>query len=125
LQLYRRNEYIECMMRFLYHNVLQWIGFSMRDWDPFRPFDSVLCGAFHHICGSTVQLPLLWDFLGILGSGSPGCSLVKDSGSFSDFLNSSVCNTHIFPLYQAASFTIAVSKAERVVRAYHLCRSST
>jgi hypothetical protein len=41
---------------------------------------------------------------------------VKDSGSFSDFLNSSVCNTHIFPLYQAASFTTSVSKGERVIR---------
>jgi hypothetical protein len=103
-------------MRFLYHNVLQWIGFSTRDQDSFRPSDSVLRGAFDHICGSTVQLPLLWDFLGILDSGSPGCSLVKDSGSFSDFLNSSVCNTHIFPLYQAGSFTISVSKGERVIR---------
>ncbi len=65
---------------------------------------------------STVKLPLLWDFLGILGWGSPGCSLVKDSGSFSDFLNSSVCNTHIFPRYQGASFTTSVSKGETVIR---------
>jgi hypothetical protein len=103
-------------MRFLYHNVLQWIGFSTRDRDPFRPSDSVLLGAFDDNSGCSVQLPLLWDFLGILGSGSPGCALVKDSGSFSDFLNSSVCNTYIFPLYQAASFTISVSKGERVIR---------
>ncbi len=103
-------------MIFLYHNVLQWIGLSKRDRDPFRPSDSVLHGAFDNIHGSTVQLPLLWDFLGILGSGSQGCSLVNDSGSFSDFLNSSVCNTHIFLLCQAASFTISVSKAERVIR---------
>ncbi len=101
-------------MRFLYHNVLQRIGFSTRDRDPFRPSDSVLHDAFDHICGSTVQL--LWDFLGILGLGFPGCSLVKDSGSFSDFLNYSVCNTHIFPLYQAASFTTSVSKGEGVIR---------
>jgi len=86
----------------------------MRDRDPFRPSDSVLSSAFDHICGSTMQF--LWDFLGILCSGSPDCSPVKDSGSFSDFLNSSVCNTHIFPLCQAASFTISVSKAERVIR---------
>jgi hypothetical protein len=55
-------------MRLLYHNVLQWIGVSTRDWDPFRPSDSASRGTFDHICGSTVQLPLLWDFLGILES---------------------------------------------------------
>jgi hypothetical protein len=66
-----------------------------------------------------VDLVCSWHCHGIswvFCSGSPGCALVKNSGSFSDFLNSSVCNTHIFLLCQAASFTISVSKGERVIR---------